>query len=230
MTRIKLCGLRRPIDAEIANACLPDYVGFVFAASPRRVSPSEAAEIAINLNPGIRKVGVFVGTEPKEVAETVDAVGLDVVQLHFDTTPEYNERLRRLLQKVSDRKIEIWQRIAVPLGATDASDIFERMAGYPPVESFDALVFDVITDKRDGGSGIPFPWEAGRAAAKILRVMNPKIIVAGGIGSINVKQAIEYFSPYAVDVSGSVETDGYKDRDKVAELIRIVREEGSENE
>ncbi len=224
MTRIKLCGLRRPVDADIANACLPDYVGFVFAVSPRRVSPSEAAEIAEALNPGIRRVGVFVGSEPKDVAATVDAVGLDIVQLHFDTTPEYNERLRRALPKSSDRKIEIWQRIAVPIEAKQASDVLERIAGYPPVESFDALVFDVITDKRDGGSGVPFPWEAGRAAAKILRVMSPRIIVAGGIGTHNVRQAIEYFSPYAVDVSGSVETDGYKDRDKVAELIRAVRE------
>ncbi|MDD4094728.1 MAG: phosphoribosylanthranilate isomerase [Oscillospiraceae bacterium] len=230
MTRIKLCGLRRPIDAEIANACLPDYIGFVFAASPRRVSSSEAAEIAINLNPGIRKVGVFVGTEPKEVAGIVDSVGLDVVQLHFDTTPEYNERLRRALPKSSDRKIEVWQRIAVPLEATEASDVLERIIGYPPVESFDALVFDVITDKRDGGSGIPFPWKAGMAAAKVLRVMNSRIIIAGGIGPHNVRQAIEYFSPFAVDVSGSVETDGYKDRDKVAELIRAVRGGVSEHE
>jgi len=194
------------------------------------VSPSEASEIAELLNQGIRKVGVFVGSTTDEVAATADAVGLDVIQLHFDTTPEYNERLRRALLKDSDRKPEIWQRIAVPFGATDASDVLERIAGYLPLESFDALVFDVVTDKKDGGSGVPFPWETGRAAAEILRVRNPRIIIAGGIGVHNVKQAIEYFSPYAVDVSGSVETDGYKDRDKVAELIRIVREGVSEHE
>ncbi len=230
MTRIKLCGLRRPVDAGIANEFLPDYVGFVFAVSPRRISPSEASKIAAALDPSIRRVGVFVGTAPEEIAATVDAVGLDVVQLHFDTTPEYLESLAGALIKKSGPRTEIWQRIAVPQCAADADDVIKRINGYPDLALFDALLLDVITDKRDGGSGVPFPWETGEKAARILRVDNPKIIVAGGIGAHNVKRAIELFSPFAVDVSGSVETDGYKDRDKVAELIRMVREGDGEYE
>ena len=128
------------------------------------------------------------------------------------------------METAPKKKIGIWQRIAVPLDATDAPDVLKRIAGYPDLELFDALLLDVLTGKKDGGSGVPFPWEAGKKAALILRVKNPRIIVAGGIGAHNVKRALEYFAPYAVDVSGSVETDGFKDEEKVAELIRAVRE------
>lgn len=212
------------------NACHPDYVGFVFASSRRQVSAAEAKEIAGRLDPDIRRVGVFAGNPPDEVARVAAEVGLFAVQLHFDTTPEYFSGLKVELRARAGEGIEIWQRIAVPYTAGSASDILTRTVGYPPLSSFDALLFDVVVSGKDGGSGVPFPWKIGKAAVEALRPLRQRIIVAGGINARNVREAIQVFSPYAVDASGSLETDGYKDRDKVEEFIRAVRERRDGNE
>ncbi|MBN1891420.1 MAG: phosphoribosylanthranilate isomerase [Clostridiales bacterium] len=210
------------------NECLPDYVGFVFASSKRQVSMSTAVRIAERLDEKICRVGVFVGASPDEIAQTVATVGLGVVQLHFDTAPDYLLRLQHALRDAPE--VRVWQRIAVPLDARSASDVLNRTDKYPPVERFDALLFDVTTQQSDGGSGVSFPWTVGKEAVAILRKKNPNIIVAGGIGVHNVHEAIDHFSPYAIDVSGSVETDGYKDREKVTALIRAVRERPNNND
>ncbi|NLW89277.1 MAG: phosphoribosylanthranilate isomerase [Clostridiaceae bacterium] len=227
MTQIKICGLQSTADAEIMNAFGPDFVGFVFAPSKRQVDRITAAQISSRLNAAILRVGVFVNEKAEVIAQTVSEVDLDVVQLHSDTTPDYLFELKNGLKKASGKQVAIWQRIAVPLGAKNVSEVLSRIRSYPEVAFYDAILFDVITDRSNGGSGVPFPWSIGCEAAEILRQKNPKIIIAGGISAENAQKAVEIFRPFAIDVSGSVETDGKKDAEKVQRLIMTVKKRGS---
>lgn len=206
------------------NACMPDYVGLVFAKSKRQVDKFEARRIARKLDPSIRLVGVFCDMPAIDVDEIASFVGLDVVQLHSDTTQDYFDRLTALFEKRYPRRTRIWQRIAIPTEAENAESVLARVRDYPELSSFDALLLDVKTETRDGGAGVLFPWAVGKAVVDRLSRKNPKIIIAGGISADNALEAEALFHPYALDVSSSVETDGFKDREKVAGLIRTLRE------
>jgi len=206
------------------NACMPDYVGFVFAKSQRQVDKFEARRIARKLDPAIRLVGVFCDMPEDDVDEIASFVGLDVVQLHSDTTQEYFDHLTTLFEKRYPRRTRIWQRIAIPADATSTESVLDLIRDYPALSSFDALLLDVKTQTKDGGAGELFPWTVGKSVVDMLARKNPKIIIAGGISADNALAAEALFHPYALDVSSSVETDGFKDREKVAGLIRTLRE------
>ncbi len=206
------------------NACLPDYVGFIFAKSKRQVDKFEARRIARKLDPSIRIVGVFKDMPEDEVDEIASFVGLDVVQLHSDTTQEYYDRLTSLFEKRYPRKTHIWQCISIPVDAESPRSVLDRISNYPALQSFDALLLDVKTQESNGGTGEVFPWTIGKAVADRLSRQNSKIIIAGGISADNALAAEALFHPYALDVSSSVETDGFKDCEKVAGLIRTIRE------
>jgi phosphoribosylanthranilate isomerase len=228
MTLVKICGLKRQQDADIMNEYLPDYIGFIFAKSRRQVDKLEARRITQELDPAITRVGVFVNSSVEEIDEIADFVGLDVVQLHADTDPEYFEHLKATLNGRDSRKHRIWQRIAIPADAVHSEDVFQMLSGYPALSGFEALLFDTVADGRDGGSGVSFPEDIGKAAVNALRKHNDTIIIAGGINAKNVSRAISMYRPYAVDVSSAVEKDGFKDRDLIRQFIEEVRGKGNE--
>ena len=92
--KLKFCGLTRKQDILAANAARPDYVGFVFADSRRRVTEEQAARLRAQLAPGIQAVGVFVNDEPERIAALVNAGVIDLVQLHGGENRAYLDRLR----------------------------------------------------------------------------------------------------------------------------------------
>ena len=97
MTKIKLCGLSRPIDIQAANRLSPEYIGFVFAPKSKRYVPDEnAKELKRLLAPEIKAVGVFVDESPQTVAELLNAGIIDIAQLHGGEDDEYIELLREL--------------------------------------------------------------------------------------------------------------------------------------
>jgi phosphoribosylanthranilate isomerase len=202
MIRIKICGIRSLNDVGIMNEYLPDYIGFVFAESRRRVSVEEAAALSDALAAGIKKAGVFVNPDMDYVLEAVERAKLDVVQLHGDETPEMVSVLKKSLPKC----VEVWKAIRV----MDADTLQD-------METFgaDRYLLDSYTKGERGGSGVCFDWA--------LAAEGTDFILAGGLNSGNVRQALETVRPFAVDVSSGVETDGFKDRDKVNEFIGIVR-------
>ncbi len=196
---IKICGIRRDEDIEIVNRYRPEYVGFVFASSKRQVAPCDAARLSQMLDYGIKTVGVFVNAAYEEVRETVRIAGLDVVQLHGDETEEYIKNL--------DVDCEIWKAVRVK----DGADILD-------VQGADKILLDKYKDSEYGGSGETFDWSASGA----VHTKKP-IILAGGLDSQNVAAGIRIFRPCCVDVSSSVETDGFKDEQKIKEFIHSVR-------
>lgn len=202
MTKIKICGLRREEDIVYANACRPDYVGFVFADSKRKVTKEQAKVLRENLLPEITPVGVFVNEEMDAIADLVWEGVIDMVQLHGDETEKDVEYLRRRVRNVPIIK-------AVRVGKK------EDLEGCDKTQA-DYLLFDSNSFHAYGGTGKTFDWKLIEGIAK-------PFFLAGGISPENVREAVQTVHPYAVDVSSAVETDGFKDQKKMIELVGRVR-------
>lgn len=201
---IKICGIRRMKDIEFINKFKPDYIGFVFAESKRKVTPRQARELSSKLDKNIKTVGVFVNARYDEIIEAVKTAKLDVVQLHGDEDDKYIQGL--------NLDCEVWKAVRV----RDGEDI-------PDVKGVDRLLLDKYTEREYGGSGETFDWsQSGKINT------NKPIILAGGLNKENVLCGIEIFKPVCVDVSSSVETDGVKDEIKIKEFIYTVRNEENE--
>ncbi len=210
MSKIKVCGIRRIEDIEYVNNSRPDYVGFVFAESKRRVSVETVITLGSKLGRGIKKVGIFVNEAAESVMDTAKRCSLDVVQLHGSETPEYVENLQRMIKKDLKLNVEVWKAIRVK----DIRSI-EQMECFKA----DAFVLDAFSEGIYGGTGKAFDWGIAIEAKK-----HGKVFLAGGLNLQNVQEAVKAVKPYGVDVSSGVETDGFKDRQKVREFILKVRE------
>ena len=205
--KIKLCGIKRPEDIVFMNEFRPDYVGFVFAGSKQRVTPETAAALTKHLDDGIKKVGVFVNEPPESAAQTVNLVGLDVVQLHGDETAQDIADLRQLLPGV-----EIWK--AVRVRNRESIPAAQRLWA-------DLLLLDSFSKDEYGGTG-------KTADFGLIREANLKVpfFLAGGLNCGNLSEAIRETDPYGVDISSGIETGGVKDRRKIGQIMRILRGSG----
>lgn len=205
----KICGLTRAEDARAAAAAGADYLGVVFAASPRRQGPEEAAAIWSGLE--CRRAGVFANENVELVVELAEKLGLDVIQLHGDESVDDCRRLR------SAGQWKIWKAIKPPR--------FEAgLALF--ADSADGLLLEGAGGAVRGGVGAKFDW----AGAQALRRDWPpglELIVAGGLTPGNVGEAIRTLHPNVVDVSSGVEAAlGRKDAETVRAFVRAVRESG----
>lgn len=234
-TGIKICGMRRIEDIEAANACRPDFIGFILSPGFRRsVTPEAAEQLARRLAPGILKVGVFVN---ESVEKVVSAAGfLDLIQLHGKEDNAYIRDLRGRLMTTNDPRGHMATtndprgRLMTtndPRGrlliqafrircANDLKRAMESEADY--------LLLDNGT-----GTGEAFDWSLIRDAEALKRGAAAKPwILAGGLGPDNVAEAVRRFRPFAVDLSSGAETDGWKDPEKMARCVQAVREAGRE--
>jgi phosphoribosylanthranilate isomerase len=202
--RIKICGLTRMADIDAVNAALPDFVGFVFADSRRKVGSGEAAALRKRLDARIRAVGVFVDAEPGIVVRLCKSGVIDLVQLHGDEDAAYIAKLK------NDTDCPVIKAVRVQSPAQ--------------VRSAEALPCDWLlldTFKRDaaGGTGETFDH------ALIPRLKKP-FFLAGGLNAGNLRNAAALAGrPYCLDVSSGAETNGLKDAAKIREIVRIAREE-----
>ena len=199
-TELKFCGMRREADILAANACLPDYIGFVFAAGARRaVTPETARELRAKAAPRILAVGVFADQSPAYIAELAAKVPLDVIQLHGSESETVVEEIRRRTGK------PVWRafQVTAPAVLTTAAET-----------GADGILLD---------SGKTFAWEW-------LRYFSRPYMLAGGLDIENVGEAIRTLSPRGVDVSSALETDGQKDPEKMRAFAEAVRRADSETE
>ncbi|WP_053217964.1 phosphoribosylanthranilate isomerase [Virgibacillus senegalensis] len=204
--QVKICGITTIKTAQAAVDAGADFIGFVFAASKRRVSKQQARAIAEIIPPKVKKVGVFVNETTEVIEEIAEHVGLDYVQLHGDETPELVESL----------KIPVIKAFQI----TSKGDL-TKLDHY----KCDYFLLDSPAGKYRGGNGEVFDWSLTRK----LPALNGKLILAGGLHADNVSEAIAEVSPEAVDVSSGVETDGSKDEAKIYAFIQAAkstREEG----
>lgn len=206
-TKVKVCGLRRLEDADYVNRWKPDYIGFILADGfRRRISPEQAQQLAERLHPEIRRVGVFVNQSVAFVFEMLDRGIIQIAQLHGEEDAAFISALQeRCGQK--NCQAEIIKAVKV----RTAEDI-----EYAKQYSCDYLLLDAWSVKGAGGNGETFDWS-------LIQDVGRPYFLAGGLGPENVKEAVGRFHPYAVDASSSLETDGYKDAEKIEKFITAVR-------
>lgn len=206
MVKIKICGLKRHEDIQYVNELLPDYIGFVFAKSKRQVDLDKAKILGSQLDKGIKKVGVFVNEDVKQVKKIVKEAYLDVLQFHGDEDERY-------LSQFND--FTIWKCKSIDISLKNIDEhVMDEMNIYP----IEGIVLDSSRKGASGGLGQRFNWN-------LLQRLNieKKLILAGGLSSENVCEAIEIAKPYAVDISSGVETEGIKDFNKIKKFIEKVR-------
>ncbi|KPB93361.1 phosphoribosylanthranilate isomerase [Pseudomonas syringae group genomosp. 3] len=199
--RSKICGITRIEDALAAADAGADAIGLVFyPKSPRAVTVLQARAIIAALPPFITTVGLFVNASRCELNETLDAVALDMLQFHGDETPEECDGYHRPYIK------------ALRVKAGD--DIAQACRTYRNARG---VLLDTYVEGVPGGTGETFDW------ALIPDSLDKPVILAGGLTSANVVQAIAQVRPYAVDVSGGVEkSKGIKDREKILAFMSAV--------
>ncbi|MBQ9990925.1 MAG: phosphoribosylanthranilate isomerase [Lachnospiraceae bacterium] len=206
MSKIKICGLKRPEDIAYVNRYLPDYVGFVFAKSPRQVTGEQAAELKKILRPEILSVGVFVNEEIDTIVTLVKEGIIDLIQLHGDESIEYVRQLQERLEDQSEGKVIRAIRVSSPKDVKAVLD-------YPT----DYLLFDTYIKGQYGGSGETFNWQ-------LLKEVNRPFFLAGGLTTENIRQALDTVNPFCLDVSSGAETNRVKDEAKIQHLVEMVRE------
>jgi phosphoribosylanthranilate isomerase len=199
---VKICGITRAEDADLAVELGATALGFVFwQGSPRFISEASARDI-VRRNAGrVKSVGVFVDQSLEDVARTMDVVGLDVAQLHGTESPDYCRLLNRPVIKA----------IGLQDGEPAALD------GFDP----DMLILvDAHDASRHGGTGRTVNWDSARRIAAMR-----KTILAGGLTPENIARAVETVRPYGVDVSSGVEAaPGVKDAGRVRRFFEALND------
>ena len=199
MTKIKICGLRRPEDIAYVNEAKPDFAGFIIDVpkSRRNVPREKVRELTALLSPEILPVGVFVNAPMETILSLVTDGTLKAVQLHGQESQSYLEELKK--------------QVAVPLirafSIRSPEDLTE--AEKSPAEF-------VLLDNGAGGTGETFDWS-------LLSSFDRPFFLAGGLRLENITEAVSRFHPYALDLSSGVETDGYKDKEKIIAAVAAVR-------
>lgn len=200
--RSKICGITRVEDALAAAEAGADAIGLVFyAKSPRAVSVQQARAIIAALPPFVTSVGLFVDASRCELGEILDAVPLDLLQFHGDETPAECDSYGRPYIKA--------------LRVKPGDDIAAQVALYASARG---VLLDTYVPGIPGGTGEAFDWSLVPAD------LRQPVILAGGLTAANVAQAIAQVRPFAVDISGGVESaKGIKDAAKIQAFMAAVR-------
>ena len=213
MIHVKFCGIRREEDVQAVNRLRPDFAGFVFAESKRQITAETAAGLKTQLDPEIKTVAVLVNMPAEEAATLADTGIADLLQLHGDEDAEYIARLKTL----TGAKIIK----AIRLQGNEADRTVLKQA-----EKADFYLFDTFIADAYGGTGKTF----SHSLLKDLPIGKP-FFLAGGLDADNVagivgqmqrdEKLLPYF--YGVDVSGGIETEGYKDPIKMEIFMKVIR-------
>ena len=198
--KLKFCGLTREADIRAANETRPDYIGFVFAESRRRVTDEQAARLRALLSPGIQAVGVFVNDDPTHIALLANRGVIDLIQLHGSESAAYIQRLRTMTAAP----------IICALRVGKQTDIKREESNL-----VDFMLLDTYTKDAYGGSGRIFDWS-------LLGEVGKPYFLAGGLNESNITRAMRT-GAYALDLSSGIETDGVKDAEKMRRVAALVK-------
>ncbi|MBI4653399.1 MAG: phosphoribosylanthranilate isomerase [Nitrospirae bacterium] len=202
MVRIKICGITNLEDALAAIEYGANALGFVFYPhSPRAIIPEFAKNIISQLPPFITTVGVFVDENSAAIEKVAAFTGLNVIQLHGSEPPEECNLSKKVIKAIRVREL---------------IDL-EPFKKYNTVSTF---LLDAYSSETFGGTGQTFNWEIAIEAKKF-----GKIILAGGLTTENIEEAIKLVQPYGIDVATGVEGNkkGIKDHKKLRLFIERAR-------
>lgn len=203
----------KPCDIEYANRVKPDFVGFIFANTRRKISAAQAKQFREALDAEIPAVGVFVNEDISVITSLVQNGCIDLIQLHGEEDADYIRRLREVcdVPVIKAVKVQMVEQI--------------RQAAALPV---DYLLLDTYRKGVLGGTGEAFDWELLREAKIVAgdtaegELFGKPYFLAGGLHAGNLREAAALGS-YGLDVSSGIETDGSKDFTKMVEVMELVR-------
>lgn len=201
MSRIKICGLRRPEDIEAVNEAKPDYCGFIVEVSKSRrsIDRQTLRELVRGLRREIVPVGVFVNASKELVAELLEEGTIQMAQLHGQESQEYIRELRKMTDKPLVQAFSIKTKEDVERARQSEADY-------------------ILLDQGNGGTGKTFDWS-------LVGEVGRPYFLAGGLGVENLRDAIRELHPWAVDLSSSLEIDGKKDAGRIRQAVDMVRME-----
>ncbi|MDC9720088.1 MAG: phosphoribosylanthranilate isomerase [Gammaproteobacteria bacterium] len=197
-TRVKICGLRQADDAVFAAQAGADAIGLVFyPPSPRAVDIATAADIARALPPFVSCVGLFVNATAVDIEQVLSQVPLTLLQFHGNETPEFCNQFQLPWIKAIRMRSDI--------------NLHQQRQCYSQAQG---LLLDAYKPGVPGGTGDHFDWQ------RIPSDIASEVVLAGGLDVHNVQQAIDQVKPWAIDVSGGVESHkGIKDRAKISAFM-----------
>ena len=198
--KLKFCGLTREADIRAANETRPDYIGFVFAESRRRVTDEQAARLRALLSPGIQAVGVFVNDDPTHIALLANRGVIDLIQLHGGESAAYIRRLRTMTAAPIICVLRVGKQTDIKRAESNLVDF---------------LLLDTYTKDAYGGSGRIFDWS-------LLGEVGKPYFLAGGLNESNIIRAMQT-GAYALDLSSGIEADGVKDAEKMRRVAALVK-------
>ncbi|MBR4141002.1 MAG: phosphoribosylanthranilate isomerase [Campylobacter sp.] len=200
--KIKICGIKNLAEAKSVLECefngvRVDFVGLIFAQSPRKVTLEIAKEISNLVREfGRKSVGVFTDTSDDEILEICKFANLSVAQIYKEISPNLKQNLANL-------GVEAWQVVRVK----------DEIGGLKNL-NYDKILFDYKGEKI-GGNGESFEW-------KMLKNLQIPFILAGGIGVENVKEALN-LGAFCLDINSKAENEnGIKDPEKITQILKII--------
>lgn len=195
MVKVKICGITNYKDALAACRSGADALGFVFAKSPRRITPEKAKRIIKKLPSRVLTVGVFVDEKKDKVLRIARDCRLGCIQLHGNESPGYCKALKKCYRIIKAFRVNGRQNL-------------RKLKGY----DVDAFLID------------SFDWAMAVEAKRLVKRARIPVILAGGLGPANIKDAVKKVRPYAVDASSGLESSpGRKDRGLVKKFIERAR-------
>ena len=204
--RVKFCGITRADDARHAADLGADAIGLIFyPPSPRAVDVSRAVDVLSAVPAMMTTVGVFVNPSADELDAVLSRVPLDLLQFHGDESAQTCARSSRP-----------WMKALSMREGVDVANMATHYAGAR------ALLLDTFSKERRGGIGRTFDW--GLIPVNLPEIVDMPIVLAGGLSTDNVAQAIRAVNPHAVDANGGVESaPGIKDHKKMTAFMQEVR-------
>ena len=203
MPKVKICGITNLIDAKLAEKMGADIEGFIFADSPRRITPAKAAVIIKKLKHSVLKAGVFVNEKPQIVNSIIKQLHLNIIQLHGEESIAYLRKIKGAM-------------IIKTIRVKNAAYLKKQVKHYE--KQADAFLFDTYNKTIHGGTGHCFDW-------KILDKIkiNKPFFVAGVINANNISKVLKESSPYGIDVNSGIEKEkGKKSEIKMKKIFKEI--------
>lgn len=210
--QVKICGLTKTEEATYLNEVGADYAGFVFyPKSKRNISFAQAKAIRELLNPQIRAVAVTVSPGGDTIQKIIN-FGFDIIQIHGELTQEALETA----------SIPVWYAVNI----IKEEELLKKVKTFMEMpQHLQKKIEAIVVDGASYGGGKTFDWKQAdvkNAAAELL--MHRKFVLAGGLNESNVQEGMKLFSPNVVDVSSGVEGENGKDKTKINNFVRKVRD------
>ena len=203
MTKIKICGLFREEDIEAVNVYRPDYVGFIinYPKSHRNIDIKSLEVLSKKLDDSIKRVAVFVNEDMEFIKKLFDKGLFDIIQLHGEEDNKYIQSLK----------------ISTKADIIQAHKIEDKSS----LDKINSCASDLVLIDTGKGGGLSHSIKN----IELLKKLNRRYMLAGGIDEANVEYFLKELSPYAVDISSGAETNRKKDKDKIKRLIEMIRKE-----